>query len=123
MTKQLSVLGASIAIVSLLSGCIDPGPDPASATPQSAGGQTATLSWEAPTSNTDGTPLTDLTGYRIYYGSNPQELVQTVQIRSTGIQTYVIDDLAPGTWYFAIMAIARGGAESTLANIVVKKIS
>ena len=125
MTKQLSVFWASIAFASLLSGCVDPGPDPASATPQgmSAGGQTATLFWEAPTSNTNGSPLTDLAGYRIYYGSNPRELVQTVQISSTGIQTYVIDDLAPGTWYFAIMAIARGGAESTLSNIAVKTIS
>jgi len=123
LTKQLSVLGASIAMASLLSGCIDPGPDPASATAQSAGGQTATLFWEAPTSNTNGSPLTDLAGYRIYYGSNPRELVQTVQISSTGLQTYVIDDLAPGTWYFAVMAIARNGAESTLSNIVVKTIS
>jgi len=28
-----------------------------------------TLSWTAPTTNEDGTPLTDLGGYRLYYGS------------------------------------------------------
>ncbi len=29
---------------------------------------TITLAWDAPTTNTDGTPLTDLAGYKIYYG-------------------------------------------------------
>ncbi len=126
MKKTLSGLGACIAATLVLGGCIDPGPGRApAATPQnvSGGSRTASLFWEAPTSNTNGTPLTDLVGYRIYYGSNPQELVQTVQISSIGIQTYVIDDLAPGTWYFAIMAIARNGSESTLSNIVTKTIS
>ena len=28
-----------------------------------------TLSWDAPTTNTDGTPLTDLAGYRVYWGT------------------------------------------------------
>jgi hypothetical protein len=32
-------------------------------------GTTATLTWDAPTTNADGTPLTDLAGYRIYYGT------------------------------------------------------
>jgi hypothetical protein len=30
---------------------------------------TATLSWSAPTTNTDGTPVTTLIGYHIYYGT------------------------------------------------------
>jgi hypothetical protein len=32
----------------------------------------ATLVWEAPTENTDGTPLTDLAGFRIYFGLTPR---------------------------------------------------
>src|ERR1700693_3523611 len=31
---------------------------------------TATLTWTAPTTNVDGTPLTDLTGYRIYFSQS-----------------------------------------------------
>ena len=27
-----------------------------------------TLTWDAPTTNTDGTPLTDLAGYKVYWG-------------------------------------------------------
>jgi len=29
----------------------------------------ALLSWNAPSTNEDGTPLTDLAGYKIYYGT------------------------------------------------------
>ncbi len=29
----------------------------------------ATLTWDAPTTNVDGTPLTDLAVYKIYYGT------------------------------------------------------
>jgi len=31
---------------------------------------TALLSWTAPTENSDGSPLTDLAGYKIHYGSS-----------------------------------------------------
>jgi hypothetical protein len=47
-------------------------------------------------------------GYRIYYGSSAEDLGYTVQIDTIGLQTYVIDDLAPGTWYFAVKAVASG---------------
>ncbi len=126
MIRNATALAACLAAASLLSGCIDPGPgSTASTAPQSlaAGGRAATLSWAAPTSNTNGTPLTDLTGYRIYYGSSPQELSHTVQINTVGLQTYVIDDLEPGTWYFAVMALASSGAESTLSTVVTKTIT
>ncbi len=126
MKEKLGRLGAWIATAWLLSGCIDPGAGPAHTTaPQSAsgGGRSATLFWEAPTSNTNGSALTDLVGYRIYYGSGPDELSRTVQLNSIGLQTYVIDGLEPGTWYFAIVALARNGTESDPSNIVLKTIS
>ena len=125
MKKKLSPLGACIAGALLLSGCIDPGPTaaPGTATPSmNSAGRTATLSWEAPTANTNGTPLTDLTGYRIYYGSSPEDLSQSVKIDTIGLQTYVIDDLEPGTWYFAVRALAGDGTESPLSDVVVKTI-
>ena len=123
MKRALNWLGAWIVAASLLSGCIDPGPVPAKPVSQSSGSTSATLSWEAPTINTNGSPLTDLAGYRIYYGSNPGELLQTIQIHSIGMQTYVIDALQPGTWYFAVVAIAANGAESPLSNIASKTIT
>jgi Fibronectin type III domain len=124
--NKLSRMGPLMAIAFLLSGCIDPGADPASATSTgsaSDGSRTATLSWDAPTSNNNGTPLRDLAGYRIYYGSSPEDLSHTVQIGTVGLQTYVIDDLEAGTWYFAVRAVADNGTESTLSDIAVKTIT
>jgi hypothetical protein len=108
---------------------MDPGPGPASAsapsseTPGASGSRTATISWEAPTTNTNGTPLTDLAGYRIYYGSSAGDLSHTVQISTVGLQTYVIDGLEPGTWYFAVMALASNGTESALSDVAIKTIT
>jgi hypothetical protein len=127
-STMLKWMGASVVLATLLSGCNDPGSSMASASaPQEAnsgsGIASATLSWEAPTSNTNGTPLMDLAGYRIYYGSSATDLSQSAQIRSVGIQTYVIDGLGAGTWYFAVMAVTSTGVESALSNIVAKTIT
>jgi hypothetical protein len=108
--------------VSLLSGCNDPtGTSPTtaqSAASSGSGNTSATLSWEAPTTNTNGTALTNLAGYRIYYGSSATDLSQKVQLNGVGVQTYVFDDLQAGTWYFAVMAVTSGGVESALSNKV-----
>lgn len=80
----------------------------------------ATLSWAAPTQNTDGTALTDLAGYRIYYGTSASALTQMVQVNSVGLSSYVLENLAPSTYYFAIRAYTSGGAESTNSNVVSK---
>jgi len=92
------------------------------ANPQPTDNGTATLSWQAPTTDTDGAPLTNLAGYRIYYGTSASDLSQTVQIAGVGIQTYVIDGLSPGTWYFAMTAVTSTGVESALSDIVSKTI-
>jgi hypothetical protein len=124
LKNDLSLWGLWVVIASLLSGCIDPGPDPASSSTRKASdvSRTATVSWDAPTTNNNGTPLTDLAGYRIYYGSSPENLTHTVKITTVGLQTYVIDDLEAGTWYFAVRAVATNGTESTLSDIAAKTI-
>ena len=83
----------------------------------------AALSWDAPTTDTNGQPLTNLSGYRIYYGESQTTLNETVNLTGTGLQTYVIDNLAAGTWYFAIKAVNSAGVESALSNVVSKTIS
>ena len=127
MAMNLGRIGMWVAVACLTAGCIDPGSGPdAGATPQSAlpgAPQAATLSWQAPTSNTDGTALTDLVGYRIYYGTTPEDLNYSVQIKTIGLQTYVVEGLERGTWYFAIMALAGDGSESALSEVVSKTIS
>jgi hypothetical protein len=122
---MVRLAGVLVLAASVLAGCHE---DPTGVSTVSAGSATnkgtgtATLSWQAPTTNTDGAALTDLSGYRIYYGMNPDDLTQTVQLTGLGLQTYVIDDLGTGTWYFAIKAVTTTGVESALSEVVSKTI-
>jgi hypothetical protein len=88
---------------------------------QSASG-TATLNWVAPTQNTDGSALTNLAGYHIYYGTSPGNLNQSVQIANPGLTTYVLSNLAAGTWYFSVNDYTTAGAESAVSNVVSKTL-
>jgi Putative Ig domain len=84
---------------------------------------TATVSWLPPTENTNGTPLTNLAGYRIYYGTNPSSLTQSVQITNPGLATYVLENLSPATWYFSVVSYSSANVESPLSQVVSKKIT
>lgn len=76
----------------------------------------ATLSWTPPTSNTNGSSLSNLAGYRIYYGTSSSNLSRTVQVANAGTTRYVVSDLSAGTWYFAVRAYTSTGSESTNSN-------
>lgn len=80
------------------------------------------LSWTAPTSNTDGSTLTNLAGYRISYGTNASALSQTIQVANPSVTTYNIDNLAPGTYYFAVRAYTSSGTESANSNVQSKTV-
>ncbi len=83
----------------------------------------ATLSWNAPTERTDGSPLTDLAGYKFYWGKSAGDYVQSVTVMNPGLTTYVIDGLTPATWYFAATAIDSNGIESQFSNQASKTIN
>jgi hypothetical protein len=78
---------------------------------------TASLTWMPPTQMSDGSALTSLAGYRIYYGTSPNSLTQTIQVSNPGLASYTVENLSPATWYFAMTAYAAGGAESVLSNL------
>ena len=84
---------------------------------------TADVSWTPPTTNTDGSTLTNLAGYNIYYGTSPNALNQQVQVSNVGVTNYVISGLTTGTWYFAVTAYTSTGTESGLSNVASKTIS
>lgn len=91
----------------------------------SGGGTTtgaATLSWTPPTTNTDGTALTDLAGYRISYGNGTNSMTSTLQIPSPGITSAMIESLTSGTWYFVVKAYTSSGVESPVSSVVSKTI-
>ena len=87
------------------------------------GPNAATLHWEMPTENTNGTPLSDLQGYTIIYGSSPEAMNKWVTISDIGTTSYVVSDLESGTWYFAILSYTASGVNSALSNVVSKTIS
>ena len=86
------------------------------APPTASGG--VTLNWTPPTENTDGSPLTNLAGYNIHYGTASGDYSQTVSVSNPGLATYVVDNLGPGTYYFSIGAVSSSGAESPLSSEV-----
>ncbi len=83
----------------------------------------ATLSWTPPTQNEDGSPLTDLKGYRIQYGKSAANLDSSLEIPNPGISSAVVENLSPATWYFAVKAYNDSNVESALSNVASKAIN
>ncbi|MBL8266281.1 putative Ig domain-containing protein [Steroidobacter sp.] len=83
----------------------------------------ATLSWTAPTTNSDGSSLGNLAGFRVMYGRSSGSLDQTVTLDNPSINRYVVENLSSGTWYFAVMAVNSAGTTSQLSNTASKTIS
>lgn len=100
------------------------------ATSAAAGGTTSTassgavtLNWMPPTENTDGTPLTNLSGYDIHYGTSSGNYTQTITVSNPGIATYVVDNLTPGNYYFSVTAVNSQGTESPLSSEVTATVN
>lgn len=83
----------------------------------------ATVAWTAPTVRSDGTALTNLSGYRIYYGIGPNSFDNVIDISTVGVTNYIVENLSQGTWYFAVSALDSFGAESGLSSPATKTIS
>jgi hypothetical protein len=81
---------------------------------------TATLSWEPPRRNTDGSDLRNVAGYFIYYGRNPSNLKAIVKISDPFVTTFTVDRLDPGTYYFRIQAFTSSGVRGELSPLVSK---
>jgi hypothetical protein len=82
-----------------------------------------TLSWVAPTENSDGSALMDLAGYKIYYRKSSGSYVQEVRIDNPSISTYVVDQLSPDTYYFAATAFNTSGVESSFSSEVARTVN
>jgi hypothetical protein len=139
--KALFSLSTLLIAALLLTGCGDGvGVSPASATsaaapatsapaapaapapPASPATGSATLSWTAPTENTDGTPATGLAGYHIYYGTSAGAWTSTITVLEATETSYVVSGLAPGTYYFTVVAFNTAGDDSPQSNIASKTI-
>ncbi len=106
-TYSLSCSGAGGSAVAMVSVAIN---------------ETVTLAWLAPTHNVDGTPLTDLAGYRIYYGSMSGAYTDVLEVTlSSSTRQSLI--LSSGSYYFAMTAVDASGNESAYSNELMKSIN
>ena len=77
----------------------------------------ATLSWTAPTLNSDGSPLTDLAAYKIYYGLAEGSYPNQINVDNPGLTTFVVDNLPPSTYFFVTTSLNSSGVESEFSNV------
>ena len=112
-TPTSSHIGTTAAIeISVTDGDSIAALDRFSITVEPIGTESKTIAWTPPTNNEDGSPLTDLAGYRIYYGTSAGDLTEVIELNSPGITSYVIEDLAPGTYFLAMTSFNSEGIES-----------
>jgi hypothetical protein len=82
----------------------------------------ATLIWQPPTGNTDGSPLSNLAGYHVYWGTTQGNYSSSTALNNPGLTSYVIQQLTPATWYFVVTAVNSSGVESSYSNVVSKAV-
>jgi hypothetical protein len=82
----------------------------------------ATLDWSGVTQTLANTVLGDLAGYIVYYGTAADNLNQQVKLANPGLTSYMMTNLASGTWYFRIAAYTSSGVEGVLSSVVQKTI-
>ena len=89
--------------------------------PRTVFAESVSLRWDAPTTNTDDTPLTDLAGFNIYQGTETGVYGSPVNVGYT--LCYLVTGLTAGiTYYFAATAYNVSANESSYSNEVSKLI-
>lgn len=83
----------------------------------------AFLSWTPPSTNSDGTPISNFAGYYIVYGRTEAGMDRQIIINNPSISRYTVSGLSAGTWYFALKSFTTNFAIiSNLSNIRSKTV-
>ena len=104
-------------VISVTDGSASASLAPFAITVTTAASGSATLNWTPVTENTNGTPVSNLAGYRIYYGTSASAMNQSVTVANPNATSYQVTPLAAGTWYFGMVAYTSSGAQSSLSNV------
>jgi hypothetical protein len=84
--------------------------------------QGTTLTWTPPTQNNNGSPITGLAGYKIYWKSSASGSYTDAQSKDVGNVSSVTIQSVTGSssaiYYFAATAYNSSGAESGFSNTV-----
>lgn len=84
----------------------------------------ASLSWMPPTQKADGSTLSNLAGYKIYYGTEIGNYTEVITIDNPGVANYVIENLLAGyTYYFVLTSYDTDGNESGYSGVGSKTIT
>jgi len=67
--------------------------------------------------------LQDLAGYKIHYGTSAQAMYTVETQTNPNETTYTVNNLSPGTWYFAVSAYTTDNTESASSNVASKTIN
>ena len=79
-----------------------------------------TLAWAAPTENVDGTALTDLQGFFVYWGDASREYIGKLRLEASAREWQI--DLPAGDYHFALTAVDSEGDESAYSNEVRRRV-
>ena len=80
-----------------------------------------TLNWQAPEQNVDGSPLTDLAGFTVYYGAASRDYTSSVRVGDPAAASHTLS-LPSGTYHVAMTALDVEGNESALSNEVLRTV-
>ena len=109
-------------VISVSDGLLSASLPPFTITVSAATTQSATLDWTPPATRTDGSALTNLAGFKVYYGTAAGVYPNVVTLANAGLVTDVVTSLGTGTWYFVVTAYDGTGAESGYSNMVATTI-
>lgn len=83
----------------------------------------ADVTWVAPTTNTDGSTLTNLARFKVYYGNTSTALTNSTTVDDVTRRSATITPLSAGTWYFAVRAVNTSQVESANSNVTSKVVA
>lgn len=83
----------------------------------------ATLTWEPPTGNTDGSELTNLAGYRLYRSVDGSEFSLLADVNNPATLTYIDGGLDGGDYCYNVTAYNALALESEPQGPVCKTVA
>ncbi len=119
---RYTTLSLYVSFILGLMGCSQPGyvQETSEMPKRSSQGHEVELSWAPPTARADGAGISaeELGGYKIYYGTSPESMDKVIDVKGGSKTTYIIENLSPRTYYFAITAYDSAGRESRTSEVI-----
>ena len=95
-----------------------------SSVPESSVVGSFSLNWTAPTTRSDGNPLSlaDIDGFRIYYGETEGYYPNRADVVDGSAQSAVVENVPVGSYYVVMTAYDVNGLESHYSSAISKTV-